>query len=165
MGGWLRHRAENVIAALLAVMFLAFMAQIVFRYALNLPSGWAFELSLIMWVWLVPWGAAFVVTEREMIRFDLLYGAMGPKLRRATSILTGLFVICIYLYSLPAVIDYVAFMRVEKTAYLNIRFDLLYLIYPIFAVAVVGRYLWIVAISLRGKAPAAFDPTKTSSGI
>ena len=165
VGLWLRKRAENVIAAMLAVMFLAFMAQITFRYALNFPSGWAFELSLIMWVWLVPWGAAFVVTEREMIRFDLLYGAIGPRLRQVTSIITGLFLIVVYLYSLPAIIDYVLFMRVEETAYLDIRFDWLYSIYPIFAAAVVLRYVWIVVRALRGKAPAPFDPTKTSSGI
>ena len=118
-----------------------------------------------MWVWLVPWGAAFVVTEREMIRFDLLYGALGGKLRQVTSIVAGLFIIAVYLYSLPAIVDYVAFMRVEKTAYLDIPFDILYSIYPIFAVAVVFRYLWIVANALRGKAPAAFDPTQASSGI
>lgn len=165
VGQWLYRRAENIIAAMLAVMFIAFMVQIVFRYALGLPSGWAFELSLMMWVWLVPWGAAFVVTEREMIRFDLLYDAIGPRLRQVTSILTGLFIIVVYLYSLPAIIDYVLFMKVEKTAYLDVRFDFLYAIYPVFAVAVVFRYVWIVFNALRGKAPAAFDPTKASSGI
>ena len=165
VGQWLYRRAENIIAAMLAVMFIAFMVQIIFRYALGLPSGWAFELSLMMWVWLVPWGAAFVVSEREMIRFDLLYDAVGPRVRQVTSILTGLFIIVVYLYSLPAIIDYVLFMKVEKTAYLDVRFDFLYAIYPIFAVAVVFRYAWIVFNSLRGKAPAPFDPTKASSGI
>ena len=165
IGRWLYARGENVIAAMIAVMFLAFMAQITFRYVFNFPSGWAFELSLIMWVWLVPWGAAFVVTEREMIRFDLLYGAMGPRMRQITAIITGAFIIAIYLWSLPAILDYVLFMKVEKTAYLDIRFDRLYAIYPIFALAVVARYIWIVVKALRGKAPEPFDPTKTSSGI
>jgi C4-dicarboxylate transporter DctQ subunit len=165
LGGWLYRRGENIIAIMLGVMFLAFIAQIIFRYALNFPSGWAFELSLIMWLWLVPWGAAFVVTEREMIRFDLLYGALGTRLRAVTSAITGLFIIAVYLYSLPAVLDYVMFMRVETSSYLDIRFDLLYSIYPIFAVAVVCRYIWIVAKSLRGKPPAAFDPTKANSGV
>ncbi|HQZ12291.1 MAG TPA: TRAP transporter small permease subunit [Devosia sp.] len=165
VGHWLYRRAENVIALMLAVMFIAFMVQIVFRYALGLPSGWAFELSLMMWVWLVPWGAAFVVTEREMIRFDLLYDKLGRRLRLVTSIITGLFIIVVYLYSLPAVLDYVLFMKVQKTAYLDVRFDILYAIYPIFAVAVVFRYIWIVANALRGKAPERFDPTQASSGI
>ena len=45
--------------------------------------------------------------------------------------------------SLPAVIDYIGFMKVEKTAYLKIRFDWLYSIYVVFAVAMIVRYLWL----------------------
>lgn len=165
IGHWLQRGAENVIAGLLAIMFVSFMLQIVFRYLFNFPSGWTFELSLITWLWLVPFGAAFVVTEREEIRFDLIYGSMGPKLRRVTAVVTGLFLLFIYLYSLPAVIDYVRFMKVEETAYLDIRFDFLYAIYPIFVVAVVIRYVWIVVDALRGKAPPEFDPTKAGSGV
>jgi hypothetical protein len=56
-------------------------------------------------------------------------------------------------------------MKVEKTAYLKIRFDVLYVIYPVFAVAIVVRYVWLIAEALRGKAPEKFDPTKASSGV
>ena len=165
VGRWLYRRAENVIAALLAIMFLSFMVQIVFRYVFNWPTGWAFELSLITWLWLVPFGAAFVVTEREEIRFDLIYGSMGAKLRRVTAIVTGLFLLVIYTWSLPAIMDYVLFMKVQKTSYLDIRFDWLYAVYPVFAVAAIVRYVWIVVNAIRGKAPEAFDPTKASSGV
>lgn len=165
VGRWLRRRAENVIAALLGIMFLAFLLQIVFRYLFSFPTGWTFELSLITWLWLVLFGAAFVVTEREEIRFDLIYGSMGPRKRRVTAVLTGLFVLFAYSYSLPAVVDYVTFMKVEKTAYLDIRFDLLYAIYPIFAVAIIIRYAMIVINAVRGNAPEAYDPTKASSGV
>jgi C4-dicarboxylate transporter DctQ subunit len=75
---WLARRAENVAALLLAVMFLAFIVQIVFRYVFNFPIGWTSELSTVTWLWLVLWGAAFVVPESEEIRFDLVYGAVGP---------------------------------------------------------------------------------------
>ena len=67
LGLWLARRAENVAAAMLAAMFAAFLLQIIFRYALNLPIGWTHEISVVLWVWLVLWGAAFVVTEREEI--------------------------------------------------------------------------------------------------
>jgi TRAP-type C4-dicarboxylate transport system permease small subunit len=42
---WLRRRAENVAAAMLAVMFSAFVIQIVFRYFFNFPVGWTSELT------------------------------------------------------------------------------------------------------------------------
>jgi hypothetical protein len=43
--------------------------------------------------------------------------------------------------SLPASYSYVTFMKVEKSSYLNIRMDILYSIYLVFAVAVIARAL------------------------
>src|SRR3546814_8095963 len=73
IGGWLYRRAENVLAAMLAAMFAAFLLQIAFRYLLNLPIGWTSEVSAILWIWMVLWGAALVLREEEEIRFDLVY--------------------------------------------------------------------------------------------
>ncbi len=86
---WLARRAENVAAAMLAVMFVAFIIQIFFRYVANFPVGWTQELSVILWLWLVLFGAAFVVREREEIRFDIIYGAVGPKARRVMCVITA----------------------------------------------------------------------------
>ena len=157
--------AEFVAAMLLAAMFLAFIVQIAFRYLFNFPVGWTSELTVITWLWLVLWGAAFVVTEPEEIRFDLIWGAVGRRARRVMAIVTAAALLVLYGMSLPAVIDYVTFMKVQSTAYLNIRFDLLFSIYVIFAVAVLIRYAWILWWALRGRAPEAFDPTKASSGV
>lgn len=165
VGDWLYRRAENILAAMLAIMFVAFIVQIVFRYLLNFPIGWTSELTLIAWLWMVLWGASFVVTEKEEIRFDLFYGAMGRRTRLIASLITGIFVIAMYGISFPRALDYVLFMKVEKTAYLDIRFDFLYVIFPVFAAAVIIRYVWLLVKSVRGSAPDAFDPTKASSGV
>ena len=157
--------AEFIAAMLLAAMFLAFMAQIVFRYVFNFPIGWTSELTIVTWLWLVLWGAAFVVTEPEEIRFDLIYSAVGDRTRRIMAIVTGVVLVGLYVVSLPAVVSYITFMKIESTAYLKIRFDLLYSIYAVFVVAVVVRYLWILWDAVRGKAPEEFDPTKASSGV
>ena len=165
LGAWLRRRADNVAAVLLAVMFLAFIIQIVFRYLLNFPIGWTSELSIITWLWLVLWGAAFVVRESDEIRFDIIYGGVGPKARRCMVIVTAVALVAIYLFSLPAVVDYVTFMKVQQTSYLDIRFDLLFSVYLVFAIASIVRHLWLGWRAVLGEAPEAPDPTKASSGI
>ena len=58
---------------MLGVMFFAFMVQIVFRYFFNFPTGWTTELTVVIWLWMVLWGAAFVVKESEEIRIDLAH--------------------------------------------------------------------------------------------
>ena len=164
-GAWLRRRAENVAAGLLALMFIAFIVQIVFRYFLNFPIGWTAELSVISWLWLVLWGAAFVVKESEEIRIDLIHGAVGPRVRRAMGIVTGLSIVILYAVSLPASYKYVSFMKVEKTSYLKIPFDCLFSIYVLFLVAVIVRYLWILSQLLRGKDVESPDSAKVSSAL
>ena len=158
--GWLQRRAENVAAGLLAVMFVAFIVQIVFRYALNFPIGWTSELTVITWLWVVLWGAAFVVREHEEIRFDLIYSSVGRRTRRLMGVATCIAILVLYTGSLPATIDYVQFMKVERTAYLKIRFDWLYSIYVLFALAAIARYLWILWRLLRGREqdPAPLGP-------
>jgi C4-dicarboxylate transporter, DctQ subunit len=44
-------------------------------------------------------------------------------------------------------------MKVEKTAYLKIRFDWLFSIYLVFVLAVLARYLWILSRLVRGNEP------------
>ena len=74
---------------MLAVMFFAFLLQIFFRYVMNWPTGWTNELSAILWIWIVLWGAAFVVTEQEEMRFDLIYASVGPRTRRVMFLISA----------------------------------------------------------------------------
>jgi C4-dicarboxylate transporter, DctQ subunit len=165
IGSWLRRRAENVAAAMLGVMFAAFIIQIVFRYFFNFPIGWTSELTVVMWLWLVLWGAAFVVKESEEIRFDLLSASAGRRTRIALGIVAAVALVILYAASLPASYKYVTFMQVEKSSYLKIRMDWLFSIYLIFLVAILVRYLWILSHLLRGREPEESDPTKTTSAL
>jgi C4-dicarboxylate transporter, DctQ subunit len=165
VGSWLRRRAENIAAGMLAVMFAAFIIQIVFRYLFNFPIGWAAELSVVMWLWLVLWGAAFVLREDEEIRFDLLSASMGRRARLVMGIIAALALLVLYVASLPASYSYVTFMKVEKASYLRIRMDWLFSIYLVFLVAILARYLWILWHLLRGREVEGHDLTKSSSGL
>lgn len=162
---WLRRRAENVVVLLLLAMFLVFLLQIVSRYVLNWPIGWTHEISVLLWIWLVLFGAAFVVPDTEEMRFDLIYGAVGDRTRRMMALITGIVTVAAFVTAMPATWDYVSFMRVELTAYLGIPFNWAYSIYVVFAAAMIVRHLWIGFRAIYGKAPEAYDPTKASSGV
>jgi len=155
---WLRRRAENIAAALLAVVFISFILQIAFRYLLGWPVGWTLEVSTLAWMWLVLWGAAFVVRERDDIRFDILYSAVPPRLRRAFTVVTGLALAALFAIPLPAVIDYVTFMRVERVSYVGVTLDYVFSIYVLFSLAVIARFLCRAWAAARGDLPEATDP-------
>lgn len=164
-GRWLRRRAENVLAALLGIMFAAFTIQIVFRYFFNLPTGWTSELIAITWLWLVLWGAALVVTDDEEIRIDLLTSAVRPRVRRFMLVAAALAIVALYGAGLPASYSYVSFMKVEKSSYLKIPMNWIFAVFLLFIVASIVRYLVLLRDMFRGDAPDAADLTKMASGI
>ena len=157
--------AEAVAALLLAVIFVGFLVQIVFRYAFNFPVGWTADLSVAAWLWLVLWGAAFVLKDDDEIRIDLITSAVGRRARIGMAIVGAIAIIVLFAMSLPAAYDYVVFMKVERSSYLKIRFDWMFSIYIVFSVAVIVRYLWKLAFLLRGREPATIDITKGSSAL
>jgi TRAP-type C4-dicarboxylate transport system permease small subunit len=162
---WLRRRAENVVAGMLGIMFLAFIIQIVFRYFFNFPIGWTSELSVIGWLYMTLMGSAFWLKESDEIRFDLISERLGPLGRRVVGLVVAVAAIVLFGMALPATIKYVAFMKVESTSYLKIRLDILYSVYVVFAVAVIVRYLWAIVAIVRGEAREEVDITRTSSGL
>ena len=165
-GAWLHRRAENIAAGMLAVMFAAFIVQIVFRYLFNFPVGWTAELSVIAWLWLVMWAAGFVAKESEEIRFDIVSGAVGPRTARVMGIIVAIAIVALYIAALPATYKYISFMKIEKSSYLHIRLDLLFSAFGLYVVAIIVRYLWILRHLLRGKEPAEVgSSTGSSSGL
>ncbi len=163
---WIRQRAENVVALLLGVMFLAFIAQIIFRYVFNWPVGWSSELSVIAWLYMVLLGSAFWLKEGEEIRFDLVADALGPRARRVVAGVVAVAAVALFGLSLPATVKYVSFMKVESSSYLKIRMDILYGIYVLFVVAVIVRYAYAAWRALRGDEVAdEVDITKKGYGL
>lgn len=148
---WLHRRAENLVALLLASMFLSFLIQILFRYVLNLPLGWTVEYVTLSWLWGILFGYAFVVRNEDIIRLDIVYYAVPVPVRRGMDIVANLSVVAILLWSLPKTVEYVTFMKIERTAFLRIPFDLVFSIYIPFILAVVARNLrntWAVIVGI-----------------
>ena len=106
------------------------------------------------------WGAAFIVSEAEEVRFDILYSNISEGARRVCAVVTGIALILLYGISLPASYKYVSFMKVERSAYLHVPINLMYSVYLVFVVASIGRYLWLVYRAIRGGASPFTEAAK-----
>lgn len=154
---WLRARADNVAVGLLTAMFLAFVLQVVSRYVFNHPIGWTLELCLTTWLWLVFWEGAFLLQDRDHVRFDMFYFSAGLRLRRILAIIAATGIVVGLVAAMPATYDYITFYKIKRSSTLHIRLDYVFSIYGIFAVAAVVRYalrLWHLA---RGRDMAELD--------
>ena len=147
-----RSLADAVPAILLAALFVCFIIQVFMRYVMDSPVGWTVEVCVIAWLWILLWGQSVSATEDDEIRFDIVYGTVNPGLRRWFRMIFSILLVGIYAWSLPALWDFVTFMKIQKTSYLDIRFNWVYSIALIFSVVTILRYLWIFWTAARGRA-------------
>lgn len=144
-----RQLAEGISALMMMALFVTFLLQIFSRYVMDEPFGWTLEFCLILWVWIVFFGAAFILRAEDHITFDLLYLAVPSGPRRIMALISAIAVAAALLWSLAPTWDWVSFLKIKKSATLHIPMRDIYIIYPIFVVAVVIGYLWRIVVIVR----------------
>lgn len=154
---FLYHRAEDVAVILSAVMFGAFIIQIASRYLFNAPTDWTYEIILITWVWLVFWGAAFLLKDQDHVKFDVLYNLGSEKVRRVLSLIVAISLSVIFLISAPATWDFISFKAIRSSDVLGVRMDLIFGVYLLFLAGTVVHYLMRAFRLLRGDSLATLE--------
>lgn len=158
LANWFLRGTEAVAAAMLAAMFITFLLQIFSRYVMGAAFGWTLELCLVLWVWLVFWGNAFIVRDRDHVTFDILYLAVPRGPRRIFALVSAVAIAVALLASLLPTWDWIDFLRIKKSATLKVPMRTIYSIYGLFLVVVSLRALWsIVQVLRRGPPDAAHD--------
>ncbi len=150
---WFNRGTEFIAAAMLAAMFLTFVLQIFSRYVLLEPFGWTLELCLALWVWIVFWGNAFIVRERDHVSFDILYLAVPRKARQILALVSAAAIVVAMAWSFLPTWDYIDFLKIKKSATLKIPMRTIFAIYGIFMIAVALRYAWRFVRILRDGPP------------
>jgi C4-dicarboxylate transporter DctQ subunit len=168
----LRRAAELFVGTLMALMFLTFILQITIRYTARLgwiadavpfldPSryGWTLEFCLLLWVWIIFAGCAFVVRDEDHVTFDVLYNHVRPGIRRWFVILGGLIIAGALAASILPTWDKFHILRLKQTATLKhiigdwVRMRDVYSVYMLFLIAVSLRYAFAVWRAFRDGAP------------
>ncbi len=168
----LRRAAELFVGALMALMFLTFVLQITIRYTARLgwiaeavpfldPTryGWTLEFCLLLWVWIIFAGCAFVVRDQDHVTFDVLYNHVRPGVRRWFAILGGLAIAVGLAASILPTWDKFYILRLKQTATLKqlvgdwVRMRDVYSVYILFLIAVSLRYAWAVWKAIRSGVP------------
>jgi len=146
---------------MMAAMFLTFIIQIAIRYSARLewlgeavqildPTryGWTLEFCLLMWVWIVFWGNAFIVRQRDHVIFDIVYTSVNARLRKWFAIIAAVAICIGLLLSVGPTWEKFYILRLKKTPTLSailgdwVRVRDVYSVYFGFLVIVALRYAW-----------------------
>jgi C4-dicarboxylate transporter, DctQ subunit len=152
----LRNMAEGVSALMMAAIFCTFILQIVVRYAVGSQwfvstfgnaidasyFGWTVELILVLWLWTIFWGNAFVVRDYDHVTFDIIYNMVGRKTRTVLAIIGALIIAAALWSSIGPTYDRMKLLRLKSSATLPVKMLPIYSIYFVFLAAVGLRYLW-----------------------
>ncbi len=157
---WIIRGAEFVAAMMMAAMFLTFILQVTIRYTARLgwiaeavplldPTryGWTLEFCLLMWIWIVFWGNAFIVRQRDHVIFDIVYVSVSPQVRKWFAILSAVAIAAALLWAFLPTWEKFHILRLKKTATLTavfgdwIRVRHIYLVFFLFLGVVALRYI------------------------
>jgi TRAP-type C4-dicarboxylate transport system permease small subunit len=133
--------AELICELLFLAMFGAFLIQIFMRYVAGNPMGWTDELSVLLFIWAVFLANAFMLKDHEHIRFNLIYQKFSLQTKRIITIITAAVFVGLMLAALPVFIDYLNFLKIQRTPILLIPCNLAYSCFVIFIVVVCLKYI------------------------
>jgi TRAP-type C4-dicarboxylate transport system permease small subunit len=159
---FLHRRAEDVLVLLAAAMFFAFLVQIGTRYLLNDPHAWPHEVIVITWLWLIFWGSAFFLKDKDHVKFDVIYNMGSERVRRVLSIITALTLVGFFLLSAPRTWDFISFKNIRGTDHFRIPLGYVFSVYLFFMAGVIVLYGWRAIRLIRGDSLDAVDEREPS---
>ncbi|MCH9852564.1 MAG: TRAP transporter small permease subunit [Alphaproteobacteria bacterium] len=150
---YINHVAEFIAALMVAALFATFLLQIFSRNFMEQPYSWTLELCLTLWVWIVFFGNAFIVRQRDAVTFDIFYQAAGKKLRQIMALISaGAVTLAMLLTFLPTW-DFINFLNIRNSASLHISMRSVFSIYMLFMIVVLIRSLWNFYTIIKQGAP------------
>lgn len=148
---WLRRAAHGLGGLLFLCLFAVFLIQIAARFGFNRPLPWTDELAVILYLWVILWASAFMVSEREQVVFDLVWNSVGEKARRVMRIVGHLMIGGLAAVAIPASWDYVRFMAREGSPVLGVSFQWVFMPFVLLLASLVVRSVWGIWQALRGQ--------------
>jgi len=125
-------------------VFFTFVAAVFMRYIAGRPIQWSDEFVTIIAIWIVFWMSAFVIRDREQVSIDIIYSILRPRGRRILNLFSAIFFGAVFAGALPAVIDYILFLKGKHTDILEWRLDFVFMCMPMFFASVVLRSIYMV---------------------
>lgn len=132
-----------------ALMFVVFVVAIFFRYVLNHPLTWPYELSIILFIWTILFGAGYAKREDSHVVFSVVYDRLSPGKQRISRIVAETIVLIAFLIGFQASASYILFWKTLKTPALRISFDIVFFPYIVFMVLMIGRSAYNLFLDLR----------------
>ncbi len=151
-----------------SVMFIIFVVQVFYRYALNNPLTWPPEIISMTFIWTTVLGACYAQRKAEHVSFTVVYDRLSAMGQLIFRLLGNGFVAVAFLIALRPVYEYIDFMSFQKTTVLRIPMSMVFAPFLIFQVLIIGRMLYAIAQDvavLLGRRPLLREESLTPTEV
>ena len=128
VGNFLRNCVELYIPiAAFLIMFSVFVIQIVARYVFNSPVQWAYEVTVMGYLWMVVLGACYAYRDRSHVTFTLVYDNLPVKGKAICGFLGNLLMAIAYIAMFLPSCKMIGQMKIQVTSVFKIGLNIVYL--------------------------------------
>lgn len=130
-------------------MFASFVIQIFFRYFLNNPLTWPYEVSVFGFLWTALFGALYAKRTNSHVKFTLIYDHLSPK-KQLIIRLVGNSLVCIaFIIGFYPAYDYISFLAYQKSTVLLIPYNIIYFPFVIFLAGIIIRLILDIIADIK----------------
>jgi len=83
----INEKVELLCVSLMIVLLFLLFLGVIFRYILNSPIIWQYELSIILFIWMIFLSASVAMWKLEHLKLSFLVGLLPEKSRKILEII------------------------------------------------------------------------------
>ena len=130
---------DTVSGVLFVFMFLIFLVEVFFRYALDAPISWSLELIMVSFLVMLFWTLTFSLPLNRHVAFTVVRDLVPPTVQRVFAIVTQVACAAVLVATFPAALSIAVYEQKEATAILRIPLSVNYRAFALFVVSYVLR--------------------------
>ena len=136
-------------ASSLLVLVITFL-QVLCRFVFKSPLPWSTDVLRMAFTYLVFWGGAWCVKEKEHLNVDVVLTMLPPGVRRAFEIGINLILCCFFAFLVFFGIQFCIFGWTQTTSYLPLPMSVYYASIPSAGAIMLYYMIQIICGQLRG---------------
>ena len=122
--------ARMIMGVSALLVFAITFLQVLCRFVLKSPLPWSTDILRLAFTYLVVWGAAWCVREKEHLNVDVVLTALPAGIRRWTEILINLILCVFFIFLIYFGIQFCIFGWTQTTSYLPLPMTVYYASIP-----------------------------------
>ncbi len=132
-----------------SVMFVVFILQIFFRYFLNNPLTWPYEVTIFGFIWTAILGACYARRLGIHVVFGIIYDMLNSFWQLIFRLSANTLVFASFIIAFYPTYQYISFMSFQKSTVLRIPFSVAFAPYMVFTILILGHTTYDLVIDLK----------------